>query len=84
MPCITTREGSTVTANVRWRGVGRAETDTNKTSFPGFLGLFVGRRRDAMATGTVVVGGETLVDGSTDNAETETLEDLNFSWDLPS
>jgi hypothetical protein len=70
--------------NVRWRGVGRAETGTNKTSFPGFLGLFVGRRGDAVATGTVAVDGETLVDGSTDDAEMETLEDLNFSWDPPS
>jgi hypothetical protein len=48
------------------------------------LGLFVGRRGDAVATGTVAVDGETLVDGSTDNAEMETLEDLNFSWDPPS
>lgn len=29
---ITTREERRVTANVRWRGVGRAETDTNKTA----------------------------------------------------
>ncbi|MGZ8647363.1 MAG: hypothetical protein ACXW08_01800 [Solirubrobacteraceae bacterium] len=47
---ITTREGSSVTANVRWRGTG------------------------------TVVDGETLVDDSTDNAEMETLEDVNLSW----
>ncbi len=42
-------------------------------------GHFQGRRRDATATGTVVVNGETLVDGTTDNAEIETLEDTNTS-----
>jgi hypothetical protein len=36
-----------------------------------------GKRRDAIATGAVVVDGETLVDGSTTNAEIETLEDTN-------
>jgi hypothetical protein len=30
-----------------------------------------------VATGTVIVDGETLVDGSTTNAEIETLEDTN-------
>jgi hypothetical protein len=32
-----------------------------------------------VATGTVVVDGRTLVDGSTANAELETLEDKNTS-----
>jgi hypothetical protein len=36
-------------------------------------------RRDAVATGTVVVDGETLVDGSTTNADIETLEDTNIT-----
>jgi hypothetical protein len=35
--------------------------------------------RDAVATGTVVVDGDTLVDGSTTNAEIETLEDNNIA-----
>jgi len=38
-----------------------------------------------VATGTVVVDGDTLVDGSTTNAEIETLEDTNIShpWQAP-
>ena len=34
-----------------------------------------------MATGTVVVNGETVVDGSTTNASIETLEDNNITTD---
>jgi hypothetical protein len=74
---ITTRDGRTVTANVSWEGTGPIEATSNTTTFPGFTGHFQGKRRDAVATGTVVVDGETLVDGSTTNAEIETLEDTN-------
>jgi hypothetical protein len=74
---ITTREGRTVTADVNWEGTGPVEATSNTTTFPGFTGHFQGMRREAVATGTVVVDGEPLVDGSTTNAEIETLEDTN-------
>jgi hypothetical protein len=76
---ITTRNGRAVTVDMRWEGTGEMETTSNTTTFPGFTGHFKGKRRDAVATGTVVVDGETLVDGSTTNAEIETLEDNNIS-----
>jgi hypothetical protein len=74
---ITTRGGRSVTVDMSWEGTGEIETTNNTTTFPGFTGHFQGKRRDAVATGTVVVDGETLVDGSTTNAEIETLEDTN-------
>lgn len=74
---ITTRDGRSVTADVDWEGTGPIEATSNTTTFPGFTGHFQGMRRDAVATGTVVVDGETLVEGSTTNAEIETLEDTN-------
>ena len=74
---ITTRQGRSVTVDVSWEGTGSIEATNNTTVFPGFTGHFQGKRRDAVATGTVVVDGETLVDGSTTNAEIETLEDTN-------
>jgi hypothetical protein len=76
---ITTRAGRAVTVDMRWEGTGEMETTSNTTTFPGFTGHFKGKRRDAVATGTVVVDGDTLVDGSTTNAEIETLEDNNIS-----
>lgn len=76
---ITTRDGRSVTVDMSWEGTGPMEVTTNTTKFPGFTGLFVGQERDAVATGTVVVDGDTLVDGSTTNAEVETLEDTNIS-----
>jgi hypothetical protein len=74
---ITTRQGRSVTADVNWEGTGAIEATSNTTTFPGFTGHFQSRRRDAVATGTVVVNGETLVNGPTSNAEIETLEDTN-------
>jgi hypothetical protein len=74
---ITTRLGRTVTVDMTWDGTGPLESTSNTTTFPGFHGHFKGKRRDAVATGTVVVDGETIVDGSTTNAEIETLEDTN-------
>jgi len=62
---------------VTWDGTGPIEVTNNTTTFPGFVGHFHGERRDAVPTGTVVVDGETLVDGSTTNAEIESLEDTN-------
>ena len=76
---ITTSGGHSVTVNMSWEGTGALEATSNTTTFPGFTGHFTSQRRDAVATGTVVVDGETLVDGSTTNAEIETLEDKNIS-----
>jgi hypothetical protein len=76
---VTTSQGRSVTVDMAWEGTGKMETTTNTTTFPGFTGHFTSHRRDAVATGTVVVDGETLVDGSTTNAEIETLEDKNIS-----
>ena len=74
---INTRDGRSVTVDMSWEGTGELEATSNTTTFPGFTGHFQGKQRDAVATGTVVVDGETLVDGSTTNAEIETLEDTN-------
>ena len=74
---ITTRDGRSVTVDIAWDGTGPIEATNNTTTFPGFIGHFQGKRRDAVATGTVVVDGETIVNGSTTNAEIETLEDTN-------
>jgi hypothetical protein len=74
---ITTRQNRVVAVDMSWEGTGAIEATSNTTTFSGFTGHFQSRRRDAVATGTVVVDGETLVDGSTTNAEIETLEDTN-------
>ena len=76
---ITTRDGRSVTVDRSWEGTGPIETTSNTTTFPGFTGHFVGQERDAVATGTVVVDGDTLIAGSTTNASIETLEDTNIS-----
>ena len=76
---ITTRNGRSVTVDVSWEGAGEVEVTNNVTTFPGFTGHFQGKRRDAVATGTVVIDGEPVVDGSTTNAEIETLEDTNIT-----
>ena len=76
---ITTRDGRSVSVEVRWEGTGPIESTSNTTIRPGFTGHFQGKLRDAVATGTVVVDGATLVDGSTTNAEIETLEDTNIT-----
>jgi hypothetical protein len=74
---VTTSRDRVVTVDLSWEGTGPMETTTNTTVFPGFSGTFVRMQRDAVATGTVVVDGETLVDGSTTNASIETNEDNN-------
>jgi hypothetical protein len=74
---IITRDEREVTVDMTWEGTGPIEVTNNTTTFRGFVGHFQGKRRDAVATGTVVVEGETLVDGSTTNAEIESLEDTN-------
>ena len=75
---VTTSDGRTVTVDVAWTGTGPVESTSNTTVFPGFTGHFKGKERDAEATGTVVVDGSTLVDGTTTNARIETLEDTNI------
>jgi hypothetical protein len=75
---ITTRDGRSVTVDLTWEGTGPIEVENNTTIFEGFTGHFQGKVRDAVASGTVVVDDETLVDGSTTNAELETLEDTNI------
>ncbi|HEX5956066.1 MAG TPA: hypothetical protein VFY37_09035 [Solirubrobacterales bacterium] len=76
---ITTRDGRSVSVDMIWEGTGETKTTSNTTTFPGFTGHFKGKLRDAVATGTVVVNGEPLVDGTTTNAEIETLEEKNIS-----
>lgn len=75
---ITTRGGRVVTVDLTWEGTGTKETTNNTTTFPGFTGHFTGKRRDAVAFGTVIVDGETVVNGSTTSAEIETLKDKNI------
>jgi hypothetical protein len=74
---ITTRDGRFVAVDLSWEGTDAIETTNNVTTFPGFVGHFKGKAREAVATGSVVVDGKTIVDGSTTNAELETLEDTN-------
>jgi hypothetical protein len=75
---ITTRDARLVTVAVSREGTGAIESTSNTTTFPGFTGHF-------QASGATPsqpapsVDGETLVDGSTTNAEIETLEDTNIS-----
>jgi hypothetical protein len=74
---VTSRDGRVITVDMSWEGTGPIETTNNVTTFEGFVGHFQGKERQAVATGTVVVDGETIVDGSTTNARIETLEDTN-------
>ena len=76
---IMSRDGREISVELSWDGTGPLELTQNTTTFPGFTGHFVGMRREAVATGTVVVDGETLVAGSTTNAQIESLEDTNVS-----
>ena len=75
---VTTRNGRSVAVDMAWEGTGPIEVTDNVTIFEGFTGHFHGEVRDAVATGTVLVNGATLVDGSTTNARLETLEDTNI------
>ena len=75
---ITTRDGRSVAVDLAWEGTGPIEVTNNMTIFDGFTGHFQGKVRDAVASGTVLVNGQTLVDGSTTNADLETLEDTNI------
>jgi hypothetical protein len=73
---FTTTTGQTISVDVTWEGTGPIQINQNNTSFPGRSATFVGRERDAVATGTVVLDGKTLVDGATTtNASIESLDD---------
>ena len=76
---VTSRDDREIVVDVTWEGTGPLEITSNTTIFTGFTGLFLSRLREAVATGTVVVDGQTLVDGSTTNARIESLEDTNIS-----
>ena len=77
---ITTRRtGLAITANLSWEASGPMDVDTNTNTFPGSVNHFVGQRREAVATGTVVLDGRPFVNGSTTEARIETLEDTNLS-----
>jgi hypothetical protein len=72
---FTTTTGQTISVNIAWEGLNPLRVEQNNTSFPGRSATFIGRERDAVATGTVVLDGKTLVDGSTTNALIESLDD---------
>jgi hypothetical protein len=74
---FTTTTGQTISVDITWEGTGPIQISQNNTSFPGRSATFIGRERDAVATGTVVLGGKTLVGGSTTtaNASIESLDD---------
>jgi hypothetical protein len=73
---FTTTTGQTIAVDITWEGTGPIRISQNNTSFPGRSATFVGRERDAVATGTVVLDGKTLVGGSTTaNASIESLDD---------
>jgi hypothetical protein len=75
---VPLRSGSEAVIDVTWEGTGGIETNVNQTQFDGFVGIFTSKLRESSATGTVVVDGETLVDGqAAQSAEIETLEDRN-------
>ena len=74
---ILLRSGATAIVDVTWEGTGGIETRVNQTQFDGFVGIFTSKTRDATATGTIVVDGETIVSGPADSADIETLEDRN-------
>ena len=74
---IPLRSGSVATIAVIWEGTGGLDTTVNQTQFDGFVGVFTGKERDAVATGSVEVDGVTLVSGPSQSATIETLEDRN-------
>jgi hypothetical protein len=73
---FTTSAGDTISLDIAWSATGPTEVDTNNVSFPGRTSTFVGRQRDASATGTVSLNGKTLVNGSTTTGtRIESLDD---------
>ena len=73
---FTTTAGDTISVDIAWEGTGPIEISQNNTSFPGQSSTFVGRERDASASGTVSLNGKTLVNGLTTTAAgMESLQD---------
>jgi hypothetical protein len=72
---FTTAAGQTISLDLAWEGLNPLRVDQVNNSFPGRSLTFIGRERDAAATGTVALNGKTLVDGSTTNALIESLDD---------
>ncbi len=79
----TRRSGHVIAADLSWEATGPMQTDTNTNTFPGSVNHFVGRKRDAVATGTVVFNGRQFVNGPTTEAVIETLEDKNRDVPVP-
>jgi len=79
----TLRSGHVITADLSWAATTPLEVSTNMNTFPGSVNHFVGMRRDAVATGTVVFNGRQFVNGSTTRAQIETLEDTNLDVPVP-
>jgi hypothetical protein len=75
----TLRSHLSINANVTWNATSPLEVDTNNNRFPGTVNHFVGQSREADATGTVVLDGTQFVNGSTSDAQIETLEDTRIS-----
>jgi hypothetical protein len=76
---VTLRSGEEAAIDVSWDATSALETTINKTNFPGFTGIFTGKEREAVATGSVILDGENLVSGSTVSGSIETLEDRNIT-----
>ena len=74
---VVLRSGAETSVDVTWQGTGGIDTTVNQTQFDGFVGIFTSKLREATATGTVVVDGDTVVSGPAQSAEIETLEDRN-------
>jgi hypothetical protein len=79
----TRRSGHLIAADLSWEATSPLEVDTNTNTFPGSVNHFVGRARDAIATGTVAFNGRQFVNGSTTEAIIETLEDTNLDVPVP-
>jgi len=75
---VTLRSGEQAKINVTWQATSPIETSVNTTQFTGFVGVFTGQVRDAVATGSVVINGEDLISGPSVSARIETLEDRNI------
>ena len=78
---ITRRGRVPIDVNVSWTSTSTMQINTNVNSFPGRVSTFVGMRRDAVGTGTVVFGGRQFVNGSTvgPDAWIETFDDKSIS-----
>ena len=75
---VTLRSGEQADINVTWQATGTMETTVNTTQFTGFVGIFTGQERGAVATGSVIVNGDNLISGPSASARIETLEDRNL------